>query len=281
MTPEHAAALAADALGTEATAFEVLGADSAISLGWGDRVVRVGGPLSATGIPLADWAVVLAELSPVLVAPIDAPIMVDGHVVLVFPRLPITGDDAFDAEAAGAALAALHADGSTYLDHVTLPSFDPLALARSWLGRAGDLVPATVGTEIVDQIVRAWTGVSGPRTVLHGDAHAANWCADATGRWRLIDADYLGVGPAVYDLAPLAVVDERLGRGPERAVALRRAYEAAAGPVDDASLAAASRVRALLSVLWFAARDGADAEAVRERLVSLGSGPSGARIRRT
>lgn len=266
MTSGRAAAIAADALAVDAGAFEILGTDEAITLGWGDRVVRVGRRMSANGIPVADWATVLAELSSVLVAPLGDTIDVGGDTVVVFPRLPVRGADALDATGAGEALAAFHADGVVYLDHVTLPAFDPLALARSWLGRAGDLVPAEVAAAILAEIGATWPKVTGPRTILHGDAHAANWCADAARRWRLIDADYLGVGPATYDLAPLAVVDRRLGRGEERAVALRRAYETVAGPVDEASLAAAIRVRDLLSALWFAARDGAESEAVRERL---------------
>lgn len=273
MTPERAVALAAAALGESPEAFDVLGIDRAVTLGWEDRIVRVGGTRSANGLPIGDWAEALAEISPVLVAPLGPPVAVDDGALLVFDRLPVTGVDALDPGGAGAALAALHADGAAYLDHVAFPGLEPPALARGWLARAGDLIPEPTGRALVDEIAATWSTVRGPRTVLHGDAHAANWCADATGNWRLIDADYLGAGPAVYDLAPLTVVDERLGRGPERARALRRAYEAAAGPVDDASLAAAIRVRLLLSVLWFAARPGVERSAVRRRLADL-VGPS-------
>ncbi len=274
MTPERAVAVAAEALGDAPEAFEVLGSDTAVTLGWADRIVRVGGTRSAMGLPIGDWAEALVEISPVLVAPLGPPVVVDDGAILVFDRLPVTGVDALDPVEAGAALAALHADGAAYLDHVAFPAFDPLALARGWLARTGDLIPDEAEHALIDEIEATWSDVRGPRTVLHGDAHAANWCADATGRWRLIDADYLGAGPAVYDLAPLTVVDERVGRGPERARALQRAYEAAAGPVDDASLVAAIRVRTLLSVLWFAAQPRAERSAVRGRLADLVGPPT-------
>lgn len=262
-------ALAADALGADVEAFDVLGTDDAVTLAWGDRVVRIGGPKSANGIPIADWADALLEISPVLIAPLGAPLAVDGGTLLVFPRLPTLGVEALDPIGTGAALAAFHEDGTAYLEHVDLPAFDPLALARTWLGRAGDLVPAAIGADLLTAIAATWPAVGGPRTVLHGDAHAANWCADDTGRWRLIDAAYLGAGPATYDLAPLAVVDARLGLGDERSLAFRRAYETVAGPVDDRSLNAAIRVRSLLSALWYAARPGADQAAIRDRLDDL------------
>ena len=111
-----------------------------------------------------------------------------------------------------------------------------------------------------------WPSVTGEQTVIHGDAHRANWWPERADWWMLIDPEFLSLGPAVYDLAPLEVTERRLGLGPSRFSSFQAGYESLAGRIDPAALAAAIRVRELLSVAWLASRVGEDSQiAVRAR----------------
>lgn len=274
MNPDQAVGLAAHALGRPPASFGLLHADEAVTLALDDQVVRVMGQATATGLPVARWTHLLAGISPVLVAPLGPPVLVEGAAIVVFPRLPLDGLTELDPVAAGAALARLHAAGARWTDDPELPRFDPTVLADAWLERTTVALPAEFLARTRTALVEAWRAVDAPAAVLHGDAHAANWRGATAGDWRLVDAEYLSVGPAVYDLAPLEVVDRRLGAGPARFDVLRRAYVAAGGVVDDGALAAAIRTRELLSAAWYAARE-PDGERVRRRLEDAIAGAPG------
>ena len=266
MTPERAVALAAQVLAVPSTSLTILRVDDAITLATVDRIVRVMGTRTASGLAVVDWGHLLGTISRVLMEPTEQPRVIDDVAVLVFPRLPRDGGESLDSAAAGAALATFHAEGALYDAAADLPLFDPVALASAWIARARNLVSDAAASRMLAGIAESWESINGPSVILHGDAHAANWRADAADRWYLVDAEYLARGPAVYDLAPLEVVERRLTGRSDSFHAFRSAYEEAAGRVDDDVLAAAVKTRELLSAAWYAARDGARPELVARRV---------------
>jgi Ser/Thr protein kinase RdoA (MazF antagonist) len=144
--------------------------------------------------------------------------------------------------------------------------FSPQAHAERWLDRAQAVFTADERARLLDAVDTAWPEVAGPPTVIHGDAHLGNWWPARADWWVLIDPEYLSIGPAVYDLAPLEVVERRLGTPPSRFPSFLQGYESADGAVDRRALASAIHVRELLSVAWLAARSGDDSElALRTR----------------
>ncbi|MFM9125862.1 MAG: phosphotransferase family protein [Actinomycetota bacterium] len=153
----------------------------------------------------------------------------------------------------------------------------PVRLAERWLDRAPDVLDRDRRSALLGAVDERWALVTGEPAVLHADAHPANWFADEAGPWLMIDPEYLSIGPAVYDLAPLEVVERRLGAGPSRFPSCRAGYEDLAGAVDGAALAAAIGTRELLSVAWLAARatDPATAGHVRDRLADALAGRPG------
>ena len=267
MNPEQALALACAAFGLDPGHAAVLRAADHITVALdADHVARV------IPDPTDDdrRALAAAMLLPRLLQRLDDPVERDGALVVAYPRVTPGLDDIADLAPAGASLAAHHAQGRLLLREgaVDLPAFDPLRLAERWLERAPGVLDAAARSALLGAVDERWAPVDGEPAVLHADAHPANWFADEAGPWLMIDPEYLSIGPAVYDLAPLEVVERRLGSGASRFGSFRAGYEEAAGPVDDPALEAAIGVRELLSVAWLAARAG-DAETaarVRARL---------------
>ena len=265
MTPEEAVDLACAALGADPAGAVVLRAADAVTVDLGDgRVARV---VPDDAAAAARVIAVLPLLEAHVLQPLDAPVVVDGALVVAYPRVAPGLDDRRDLGMGGACLAGLHRVGARLVaDGVDLPPFDPVAIATRWLDRAGHVLAAHQRAALLDVMAGAWPDVTGPATVLHGDAHPANWWVEADDWWVLIDPEFMAIGPAVYDLAPLEVVERRLGLGPSRFPSFLAGYESQAGPVDRAALAAAIRVRELLAVAWLAARaDGDSARALQVR----------------
>lgn len=267
MTPEEAVALACAAFDLDPRNAQVLRAADHITVALdADHVARV------IPEPTDDdrRALAAAMLLPRLLQRLDGPVERDGALVVAYPRVTPGLEGLADLAPGGASLAAHHAQGRLLLREgaLDLPAFDPLRLAGRWLARAPGVLDPDARSALLGAVDERWALVAGEPTVLHADAHPANWFADEAGPWLMIDPEYLSIGPAVYDLAPLEVVERRLGAGPSRFGSFRAGYEGAAGPVDDAALGAAIRVRELLSVAWLAARaaDAATADHVRARL---------------
>ena len=260
MTGDAAAALACRAFGADPGAATVLRAADAITVDLADgRVARVVPDADAdaerviAALPLLDGRVL---------EPLAPPRRVDGALAIAYPRVTPGLEGRDDLAMGGACLAGLHRVDAEAVD---LPLFDPARIAVRWLDRA-DVLLDHERDALLGGIAAAWPAVSGPPCVLHGDAHPANWWVARDDWWVLIDPEFLSLGPAVYDLAPLEVVERRLGLGPSRFASFLAGYESVAGPVDPAALAAAIRVRELLAVAWLVGRAGGDSElAVRAR----------------
>lgn len=276
MSPDEALALACAAFDMDPAGARVLRAADAITIALDDdHVARV------IPDPDADARRVLeaAMLLPRLLQRLDDPVERDGALIVAYPRVTPGLDHIEDLAPAGASLAAHHAQGRVLLrqDAIDLPAFDPLGLADRWLARAPGVLARDEAADLMRALEARWALVEGEPAVLHADAHPANWFADDAGPWLMLDPEYLSIGPAVYDLAPLEVVERRLGAGPSRFASARRGYEALEGALDEAALAAAVGARELLAVAWLAARatDDATAARVRARLVDTLAGRAG------
>lgn len=269
MTPEQAVALACAALGADPADARVLRAADAITVQLDEqRVARV--------IPDADAGTrrvlaAIGQLDGHVLEPLGEAVALEGALVVPYPRVTPNGDAHRDLGIAGACLAGLHARGRAALERgIDLPAFAPQAIAERWLDRADAVFTADERERLLDAIAATWPEVAGPQTVIHGDAHLGNWWPARSDWWVLIDPEFLSIGPAVYDLAPLEVVERRLGTPPSRFPSFLAGYESADGAVDRRALASAIHVRELLSVAWLASRSGDDSELAlrtRRRLV--------------
>ena len=277
MTGDEAVVLACRALGADPGAAAVLRAADAVTVDLADgRVARVVPDASADAERVI---AALPRLDGRVLEPLAAAVRVDGALVIAYPRVTPGLDGRDDLAIGGACLAGLHRLGvGLVADGIDLPAFAPTALAARWLDRAPDVLLAHERAALLDGIADAWTGVTGPPTVIHGDAHPANWWAARDDWWVLIDPEFLAIAPGVYDLAPLEVVERRLGLGPSRFPSFLAGYESLTGPVDRSALAAAVRVRELLAVAWLAARSTDDSRLaleVRRRLDDALAGRDG------
>ena len=269
MTPEQALALACDALGTDPAQAEVLRAADAITVRVdAGRVARVI-PGDADSIVATQRVLAaIAKLPEHILQPLGEAVVLGDTLVVPYPLVVPGAPADADLGIAGACLAALHTAGHHLLvdDALDLPLFDPLAIATRWLDRSIAVFTESERADLLAAIDEHWPNVMGEQTVIHGDAHRANWWPERADWWVLIDPEFLSLGPAVYDLAPLEVTERRLGLGPSRFPSFQVGYESLAGRIDPAALAAAIRVRELLSVAWLASRVGEDSQiAVRAR----------------
>lgn len=96
-----------------------------------------------------------------------------------------------------------------------LPEWDPVGDFRNRLADAAGLAADDRAflARRADELEAALAGVEFalPRTVLHGDAHLGNLIASPAGA-VLCDFDSCSVGPAEWDLVPMAVSAVRFGR---------------------------------------------------------------------
>ncbi len=281
MTGEQAVAAACRALGGSPETATVLRLADAVTVQLdADRVARVIPLDAAESRDFVRVTDAIPRLRDHVLEPQGPPILTDDAVVIAYPYVPAGLGNRSELAMGGACLSAFHRVGRAALaaDDIDLPDFDPDAVARRWLDRARTVLTETERSKLLEAIATHWPQVVGPRAVLHADAHPANWWVAAPDWWVLIDPEFLSIGPAVYDLAPLEVVERRLSLAPSRFASFRSGYESMDGPVDDHALAAAIRVRELLSVAWLAARakdDSAIALAVRRRMGDALAGREG------
>ena len=183
-------------------------------------------------------------------APLGPPVGVDDATVTAWEDVPDDGvrDDAAYA-AMGRALATLHAVGGRLLHERALRPrpWQPLQWLEERLARAGAAADPGLAAALRERAAAEAAGLGGEETLLHTDAHAANFRV-AGGRAVLVDLEGLTRGPWRYDLAPMAVGERRYGGEPARwramVVGLRRRSgrpRAAAG--DPPARAARGRLR--------------------------------------
>lgn len=176
-----------------------------------DTVVRVARHLAEHGVP----AVRLVEDLP-------QPLDVRGYAVTVWHRVSPTGGTASPAELADL-LGAMHAAPPP----PDVPRWTPLADVRARIADAEELDPADERFLLdrcadVEQRLRELDFPLRPALV-HGDAHLGNVIVGERGP-VLCDFDSSCVGPAEWDLVPLAVGHERFGDPPDRYTELAKGY---------------------------------------------------------
>lgn len=272
MNPEQAIALACDALDTDPSLATILHADDAITVRTGDSLVARVIPGDAIMLAAARRVLRGASLLPDhLLQPSGEIIETDEALIVPYPIFATDAGGMADLGIAGACLASMHGAGRQLLDAGTidLPRFDPQTIATGWLDRSFAVFTGEQQTHLLDSIAEHWPSVTGRETVIHADAHALNWAPVRPDWWMLLDSEFLSIGPAVYDLAPLEVTERRLHWTSPRFPSFLAGYEEHGDRIDRDALTAAVRVRELLAVAWLGARVGGDAaiaEQARQRL---------------
>lgn len=112
------------------------------------------------------------------------------------------------------------------LPEFELPTWTPISDVRRRLDDSEGLEPSertylTEWSDVLESTINE-TRDSWHNVLIHGDAHVGNLLPDGTGRVALCDFDATAVGPALVDLAAVAVGDARFGR--TQFDDLRRAY---------------------------------------------------------
>ena len=276
MTPEQAAELARRAFGDPGE-LVLLRASGAVTFRGPGAIVRV------TPTALRPREDVAAELEAVARlsaagAPVPAPlgpaVGVDDATVTAWEDVPDDGvrDDAAYA-AMGRALATLHAVGGRLLHERALRPrpWQPLQWLEERLVRAGPAADPGLAAALRTRAAAEAAGLTGEETLLHTDAHAANFRV-AAGRAVLVDLEGLTSGPWRYDLAPMAVGERRYGGEPARWRAMAVAYGT---DPDDPALLPAIRLRELLAVGYVFAQAVSDPAAMavaRRRFADVEAG---------
>ncbi len=291
---------AAEAAARRAAARLVGAVDGAVLLRGGPApVLRVPGhgilrtsPAGPDGLAaaarVAAAATSLAAAGAPVVVPRSAPIAAEGLVAVLWEEVADDGPRDRLAAGLGVALGRLHLAGADLLHRgaVDLPDWDPAASLESRLAALDDGRPPPWADEL-RHLLAAVTPLRGTdRTVLHTDAHAGNACLSRDGDVTLIDLDGLSVGPALYDLAPFAVTERRLGARTDRFAAVRAAYDretarrgraplSGTPPDRDAELEQSIAVREILAVAWVAGRGEEGRREAERRLADVRGGRPG------
>jgi Ser/Thr protein kinase RdoA (MazF antagonist) len=193
----------------------------------------------ATEVEFATWAptidLPIVSLSPRVSG--SQPIVTDGAVATIWSLGEPIPAHQVDMLWLGRTLAFLH--GAE-----TRPRLPAWSVQATIQRRRVELAASgTVSAALIADLDRAATRILAtadallsalPTVVLHGDAFPDNVVTGASGL-MLVDFELAQFGPAVYDLAPVSVLNRRFGF-PDAAVAeLLHGY----GPVDPAALEAA------------------------------------------
>ncbi|MFI0407728.1 phosphotransferase family protein [Actinomadura sp. 3N508] len=172
----------------------------------------------------------------VLVAPLGAPIDVDGRTVTVYPYgRPVDPQGDLPWEEGARLLAVLH----SMTVSADAPSWGrPARVARrvSEMGHgpAEDVVRRAFAT------LPAWIRGDGDvpsdtgKCLIHGDWHLGQMVRAQDGRWRLIDIEDLGTGDPAWDLARPAALYSAGVLHPDEWSRFLGAYQGAGGPAVPA-----------------------------------------------
>lgn len=158
-----------------------------------------------------------------------------------------------------------------------LPAWDPLDDVRRRLADAEGLADRD-RRFLEDLTLRVSEALSSiryalPRAVIHGDAHLGNLIQSAAGELVLCDFDATCLGPAEWDLVPVALGALRFGRSPNAQSELARAYGFDVTTWDGfPTLRAVRELKLVTSVVPILASNPSAAAQFEVRLQSLRSG---------
>ncbi|MEX5635979.1 phosphotransferase enzyme family protein [Parafrankia sp. FMc2] len=160
---------------------------------------------------------------------VPAPVVVDGWHATVWrdaaPPEAVTRPAVHPARSLADVLLRLHALAPP---EPPLPAWDPLDDVRRRLSDAEGL-PAADRAFLEGLTLRVSDALGSvryvlPQAVIHGDAHLGNLIHTAPGRVVICDFDATCLGPAEWDLVPVALGAVRFGRSPQPQEELARAY---------------------------------------------------------
>ena len=158
-----------------------------------------------------------------------------------------------------------------------LPAWDPLDDVRRRLA-AAQMLAADERAFLEDLTARVEAGLRSvryvlPRTVIHGDAHLGNLISTADGQVVICDFDATCLGPAEWDLVPVAVGTIRFGRPQHLHTELARDYGFDVTAWDGFPVLRAVReLKLVTSVVPILAGNPSAAAQFRVRLNTLRSG---------
>ena len=233
------------------------------------KVVRVARWLAAEQVPAVR-----------LLPAVPAPVTVGGARATIWVDAGPGGPRPPDGADLGQALRRLHALRPP--PGLDLPRWDPMDDVRRRLSDAEALAPADRAflEARTDEVTAALRTVRYrlPTTVIHGDAHLNNLITTLDGQVLLCDFDSVSLGPAEWDLIPVAVGRLRFGHPPDRHAQLAAGYG-----VDITTwegfpvLRAVRELKLVTSVLPILASNPTAAAQFRVRFDSLRAGDSTAR----
>lgn len=178
------------------------------------KVVQVARWLAAAGLPAVR-----------LFPGVPAPVEVDDVQATVWVDVGPERGPAPNGADLAAVLRRLHALAPP---DPPLPAWNPLDDVRRRMSDAEGLADAdrAVLDRLTDWVTAALPHVryALPHTVVHGDAHLGNLIRGRDGTVVVCDFDAVSLGPAEWDLMPVAVGRERFGYPPGRHAELTAAY---------------------------------------------------------
>ncbi len=228
------------------------------------KVVRVAGWLADRRVPAVR-----------LMPGVPAPIAAGGFVATIWVDATPTGTSpAGPAPRTGDLAALLHALHTLDPPRPPLPRWDPLDDVRRRLSDAEALPDADRRflERMTDHVAAALGTIryALPTVVVHGDAHLGNLIRAADGRVLMCDFDATSVGPAEWDLVPVAVGRARFGHDPQAHRDLARGYGFDVTAWEGfAVLRAVRELKLVTSVLPVLASSASVAAQFRTRIDSL------------
>ncbi|KAB2349446.1 phosphotransferase family protein [Actinomadura rudentiformis] len=218
--------------GVQAEAEVVYDRHSVLVVRVGDVVVKAHQPDRDGGPLLQRRMEVAAGLPDLLLPPLGPRREIEGRVVTVWPYgTPVDPAGPLPWEDGGRLLATLHSGAVP----VGAPGWGrPARVARlvsrledgpsaAEIRRAFATLPSWIRGETAEP-------EDGARCLIHGDWHLGQMVRDASGAWRLIDVEDLGVGDPAWDLARPAALFSAGVLPPEDWERLLGAYRAEGGP---------------------------------------------------
>lgn len=176
-----------------------------------------------TVVSAAEWLAEHEVPAVRLLPGVHQPVVAGGYVATLWQAVPEVGEPT--GEHLGELLRRLHALPAPS----TLPRWDPVADVHRKVTDAEELGSSdrefllrrceSLGRRLTEQRFRL------PWSVVHGDAHLGNLIVGPDGP-VLCDLDSMCLGPAEWDLTPLAVGRLRMGHPPDRYRELMAAYGA-------------------------------------------------------
>jgi len=227
------------------------------------KVVEVARWLAARDIPAVR-----------LLPGVPAPVSAGGALATVWADAGPGAPPAPTAAELGAALRRLHA---VTPPRPQLPRWDPLDDVRRRMSDA-EALPAADRAFLEELAGRVAEGLRTvryrlPPVVIHGDAHLGNLIRRPDGQVVLCDFDSVSIGPAEWDLVPVAVGTIRFGYPAARHAQLAAAYGLDVTRWDGwPVLRAVRELKLVTSVLPILASSPTAAAQFRVRLDSLRSG---------